>query len=48
MEEVFGSDEKGLKAQSHIPSRTSSAPKNEEFWSVRCDSLGVRQNSLII
>ena len=22
--------------------------KNEEFWSVRCDSLGVRQNSLMI
>ena len=31
-----------VKAQSHIPSRTSSAQKNnEEFWSVRCDSLGV-------
>ena len=37
-----------LKAQSHIPTRTSSAQKNEEFWSVRCDSLGVRQNSLMI
>ena len=22
--------------------------KNQEFWSVRCDSLGVRQNSLMI
>ena len=22
--------------------------KNEEFWSVRCESLGVRQNSLMI
>ena len=22
--------------------------KNEEFWTVRCDSLGVRQNSLTI
>ena len=31
----------GGKALSHIPSRTSSAQKNEEFWSVRCDSLGV-------
>ena len=37
-----------LKAQSHISSRTSSAQKNEEFWSVRCDSLGVRQNLLMI
>ena len=36
-----------LKAESHISSRTSSAQKNEEFWSVRCDSLGVRQNTLI-
>ena len=37
-----------LKTQSHIPSRTSSAHKNKEFWSVRCYSLGVRQNSLMI
>ena len=35
-----------LKA--HIPSRTSSAQKNAEFRSVRCDSLGVRQNSFMI
>ena len=31
-----------------IPSRKSSAPKNEEFLAVRCDTLGVRQNSLRI
>ena len=37
-----------IKAQSHISSRTSIEQKNEEFWSVRCDLLGVRQNSLMI
>ena len=37
-----------LKAQSHIPSRTSSAQKNEEFWAVRCDLLVMRQNLLKI
>ena len=37
-----------VKAQSQIPSRTSSAQNNEEFWSVRRDSLGVCQNSLMI
>ena len=36
-----------FKAQSHIQSRTPSARKNEEFWFVRCNSLGVHQNSLI-
>ena len=36
------------KAQSHIPSRMSSASKHEKFWSVRCDSLGVHQKLLMI
>ena len=36
-----------IKAQSHIQSRTSSARKHEQFWFVCCDSLGVRQKSLI-
>ena len=37
-----------VKAQTHmIQSGTTSAQKNEDVWFVRCDSLGVRQNSLI-
>ena len=36
-----------VKAQSYIPSRAFSTPKNEEFRSVRCDSLGVRRMNVI-
>ena len=36
-----------LKAQSHIPSRTSSAPKNEELWSVGFDSLHGRASKVV-
>ena len=40
----------GLKPDSfHLHTITHvQRTKNEEFWSVRCDSLGVRQNSLMI
>ena len=33
---------------SHTYHHARPAHKNEEFWSMRCDSLGVRQNSLMI
>ena len=33
---------------SHTYHHARPAHKNEEFWSVRCDLLGVRQNSLML
>ena len=43
VENLFSSKGPATQAIMHVQ-RT----KNEEFWTVRCDSLGVRQNSLMI
>ena len=43
--QVYMSVAKGAVTHTITPVQRT---KNEEFWSVRCDSLGVRQNSLMI